>query len=129
MTGSIQAIIFDLDGVLVDTEPLVVAAWQEVLAPHGLYLSEEDIQTIMGIDEETTNRYILEKTGLAMDLPSATHLVRKHLAALFKAELRPAEGAEELLQQSGGIRDRDAGRYGAEKLVPGVGDARVSRPG
>jgi len=99
---SIQAVIFDLDGVLVDTEPLVVRAWQEILVPFGRPLDEQDIYYIMGIDEETTNRYILEKTGLPMDLETSTRIHRQHLARLFAQELRLAEGAQALLESLAG---------------------------
>lgn len=36
-----QAVIFDFDGVLVDSEPLHYHAWSEALAPLGVQVSEE----------------------------------------------------------------------------------------
>ncbi len=38
-----QAVIFDCDGVLVDTEKLSNQAWQENLAPQGLHLSHQEL--------------------------------------------------------------------------------------
>lgn len=37
-----HGVIFDLDGVLVDSEPVHLAAYQEVLAGHGVRLAAED---------------------------------------------------------------------------------------
>ena len=33
-----EAILFDFDGVLADSEPLHFACWRDVLAPHGVHL-------------------------------------------------------------------------------------------
>ena len=38
----LRAIIFDFDGVLANTEPLHLRAYQEVLAPEGLTLTEDE---------------------------------------------------------------------------------------
>ena len=42
MRNSTQAIIFDYDGVLADTEPLYWKSWAAILAPFGVALSWED---------------------------------------------------------------------------------------
>lgn len=42
--GRYDAILFDFDGVLVDSEPVHHAVWQEVLAPHGITLSWDEYQ-------------------------------------------------------------------------------------
>lgn len=46
------AVVFDFDGVIVDTEPLHYRAFQEILAPLGLEFSwNEYVQTYMGYDD------------------------------------------------------------------------------
>jgi beta-phosphoglucomutase len=42
LSADIKAVIFDCDGVLVDTESLKFVAWQEALAAHGIPLSSEE---------------------------------------------------------------------------------------
>lgn len=42
MTPGVQAVLFDLDGVLVDSERLAGQVWVRLLAQHGLTLSEAD---------------------------------------------------------------------------------------
>lgn len=37
-----EALIFDFDGVLADTEPLYWKAWTELLAPHGIQLTWQE---------------------------------------------------------------------------------------
>ena len=47
-----EAIIFDFDGVIVDTEPLHYKAFQQILIPQGLGFSwEQYIDTYMGFDD------------------------------------------------------------------------------
>ncbi len=43
-----RPVIFDCDGVLVDSEDLAWRAWREVLAPHGIELTAEDEQGLTG---------------------------------------------------------------------------------
>ena len=48
----IRAVIFDLDGTLVDTEPLHFAAFNEVLRPDGIEIGFEDYTTrLIGLND------------------------------------------------------------------------------
>ena len=48
----VKAVIFDFDGVIVDTEPLHYKAFQRLLEPLGLGFSwEEYVETYMGFDD------------------------------------------------------------------------------
>jgi len=54
ISGKLQAeaVIFDFDGVIVDTEPLHYAAFQRLLEPLGLGFSwEQYVETYMGFDD------------------------------------------------------------------------------
>jgi len=42
------ACLFDLDGLLLDTEPLHAQAWQEAAARFGIGLSQEDLLRLRG---------------------------------------------------------------------------------
>jgi beta-phosphoglucomutase len=47
-----DAILFDFDGVLLDSEPLHCACWAEVLAPFGVHLTWEDYhRRYAGVDD------------------------------------------------------------------------------
>jgi HAD superfamily hydrolase (TIGR01509 family) len=46
---STSAVIFDLDGTLVDSEPLSKVAWRRVLALHGCSVGDADITAAQGL--------------------------------------------------------------------------------
>jgi beta-phosphoglucomutase len=49
---ALRAIIFDFDGVLANTEPLHLRAYQEILAPEGLILTEHEYYArYLGFDD------------------------------------------------------------------------------
>lgn len=43
-----QAVLFDLDGTLWDSTPQITASWNLALAPHGIHLTLEQVQGVMG---------------------------------------------------------------------------------
>jgi beta-phosphoglucomutase len=49
----IQAIFFDFNGVIIDDEPLQMAAYQEILREQGIELSENDYYGALGMDDKT----------------------------------------------------------------------------
>ena len=49
----IQAVFFDFNGVIIDDEPLQMAAYKEILAEHGIDLTENDYYGALGMDDET----------------------------------------------------------------------------
>ena len=58
-----DAILFDFDGVLVDSEPVHHAVWQEVLAPYSISLSWDEYQRrCIGVSDK---EMILELCAIA----------------------------------------------------------------
>ncbi len=96
---SFDAIVFDLDGVLVDTEPLAWDVYCEIFSAQGIALTKEQAAATIGIDMPGTARLLLDATGLTWT-PEA--LLQKHLFRLyerFSVELSPFPGAVELVQR------------------------------
>jgi len=94
-----RAFIFDLDGVLANTEPLAFKAWQQLVAPTGVIMDGADYLAMLGTDAETTAEFIFRRTGLAM---AADEMVADHwqrVIALIDAELEPSPATPELLAE------------------------------
>lgn len=64
----LKAVIFDFDGIIVDSEPLHYRAFQKVLEPYNAGYSWEDYQkTYMGFDDRDGFREAFDKAGLVLD--------------------------------------------------------------
>jgi len=74
----ICAVVFDMDGVLVDSEPLHFRAANRVLGRHGRAITEAAYVRFIGLGERATWEVWREDYGLA---PSVTELVAAHTAA------------------------------------------------
>lgn len=64
----IEAVIFDFDGVIVDTEPLHYAAFQRTLEPLGLHFTwQEYVETYIGFDDRDAFRHVFATKGIALE--------------------------------------------------------------
>ena len=94
----ITTIIFDLDGLLADTEPLQMQAYQQALLAHGVILTEAEyahhwIRAGLCIDQ-----FIVER-GLHID-PAVVRKQKKQLyQGLLETSLQAMPGAAELLER------------------------------
>jgi len=64
----IKAIVFDFDGVLADSEPLHLRAYQQVLSRFGVTLSRDDYYTnYLGYDDEGVFAQLTARHGIQVD--------------------------------------------------------------
>jgi HAD superfamily hydrolase (TIGR01509 family) len=61
------AVIFDLDGTLVDTVPARIAAWDAVFAEAGIPASREQLAPLIGIDGRRLARQVAAAAGRPLD--------------------------------------------------------------
>ena len=103
--SSIKAVIFDLDGVLVDTARYHDQAWEELATGFGYALTEADRHALKGRSRADSLEYILEQAGWEDADPAqkSRWLQAKNARYLELVEgLTPqdaAEGAQDLLVQ------------------------------
>ncbi len=63
-----EAVIFDFDGVIADTEPLHCDAFRKVLEPLGIRFTwEEYVDTYMGFDDRDAFREAFRRNGRPLD--------------------------------------------------------------
>ncbi|HET9267619.1 MAG TPA: HAD family phosphatase [Vicinamibacterales bacterium] len=83
MTSALQAIIFDFDGVIADSEPLHFRAFQQALAEDGLELAPKEYYArYLGYDDVGMFQAFGEDRGLAMDAARVKTLVARKGAKL-----------------------------------------------
>jgi HAD superfamily hydrolase (TIGR01509 family) len=92
------AVVFDLDGTLVDTVASRIRAWREVLALHGHRVDDATLAPMIGMDGRRLAREIIARSG---DEPDAAtqETIDREAGERFE-ELnprRPLDGAREVL--------------------------------
>jgi HAD superfamily hydrolase (TIGR01509 family) len=96
---TMPALIFDLDGTLVDSVYQHVLAWHEALQEAGIELSVWRIHRRIGMSGGLFTRALLRETGRELDEALLTRLRERHAEAYRRriAEVRPLPGARPLL--------------------------------
>jgi pseudouridine-5'-monophosphatase len=95
------ACLFDLDGLLLDTEPLHAQAWREAAGRFSLALSEADLLQLRGrrrVDCVALVRsWIAGRTGLSAPSDDALLAVQQPIARRLMPGALPLEGAQALV--------------------------------
>ena len=93
------ALLFDLDGTLVDSVYQHVLAWHEVLGRAGMELSVWRIHRRIGMSGGLFVNALLRETGAKLSAEDTNRLRSQHAEAFVRrlGEVRPLPGARELL--------------------------------
>src|ERR1700716_3273802 len=94
-----SAILFDLDGTLIDSVYQHVLAWREALEAEGIDLPVWSIHRKVGMSGGLFARALLRATGDAIDAAQAERLQQLHEQAYLRYApgVRPLPGSPELL--------------------------------
>jgi sugar-phosphatase len=98
--GGVRAVIFDMDGVLVDSEPFWVEAEQAAFARVGLDLRPEDMANTIGLRIEEVARYWYRRRPWEGPAPEEVALdVLERVVELVRERGRPMPGARRALDR------------------------------
>ena len=76
--NALQAIVFDFDGVIADSERLHLRSYQDILAPEGISISTEDyLSKYLGYDDVGVFKAIGRDHGVAMDDGRVSELIER----------------------------------------------------
>lgn len=99
MQGGISAVIFDLDGLLVDSEPIYKRAWQSAASQLGFELTDEYYYSLLGLPEAGYESAIIKHFGEDFPLAAFRDSWKRLWSELILAgELRAKAGARRLLE-------------------------------
>lgn len=97
INSDFEAIIFDCDGTLVDSEPITVSTLVEHVAEFGLKLDyEEALALFIGRDMPMIVKVLEERIGQPLP-PGFTEEFRHRQAAALQSSLKSIPGAHQLL--------------------------------
>ena len=95
-----RAVVFDMDGLLLDTEVLWQRAEEELFRRHGAEFTMEDKMAVIGTSFATTSRYFADRLGASPEEGDA--LVNEMLEIMHEGLQRQVEhrpGAVELVER------------------------------
>ncbi len=98
MPSTHSAVIFDMDGLLVDSEPLYMRAWQEAASQLGFEITDDHYLSLLGLPERDYETAVLEALGGRFPMEKF-RVCWKQLWLKFVSagELRPKAGAVQLV--------------------------------
>lgn len=97
--GKYRAVVFDLDGVLWDGEPVYHEAFNVVLKPLGHVVSVEDYQQIMGNSVEAAWAWVLDRFGIAEPPDRFYKLYDEATLEMLARSIEPLIGVRELVAE------------------------------
>ena len=97
MNEEIRAVIYDMDGVLVNSEPLINAAAIAMYKEMGLIVQPTDFLPFVGAGEDRYIGGVAEKYHFPVDLAAAKRRTYEIYLDLVPSRLEPFPGAYELV--------------------------------
>jgi HAD superfamily hydrolase (TIGR01509 family) len=95
----VKAIIFDCDGVLVDSEPYSCAVWKPVLAKRGVYI-EEDFKLIVGKNSTDAIKFFFDKYSFTGNIDEIAMEKEEEYYNFAKGKIKPFPGTVEFIEKA-----------------------------
>jgi HAD superfamily hydrolase (TIGR01509 family) len=115
-----QAVVFDLDGVLIDSEPV----WEEVrrayVTQHGGTWQPDSQSRLMGMSTSEWARYLSEELGVGKDPAVVAEEVIAEMRRRYEVDLPLMPGAVEAVYQIGSAYRRGLASSSPRSLIDRV---------
>jgi HAD superfamily hydrolase (TIGR01509 family) len=98
--SGIEAVIFDLDGVLVDSEAVWDEARRSVAVEHGGRWRSDAQRAMMGMSSTEWSRYMHDELGVGLPSERISEIVVSRLQELYRERLPLIGGARETVLQT-----------------------------
>ncbi|MEN9731440.1 MAG: hypothetical protein RL488_750 [Actinomycetota bacterium] len=94
-----RAVLWDLDGTLIDSEPYWMKSEIELAERHGAEWTEEDGKSLVGMALKDSTRLMGEKFGVSLDPDTVINELTDSVTAQLRREIPWRPGAQELLRE------------------------------
>lgn len=99
MTSNNSAILFDLDGVTIDTEPLYTRSEIRLFGEYGIDIPKEDWQLFRGCSEESFFELSMERYGIIENRDEFIQKGRQYVMDEFKKNIPFVPGFKSLIKR------------------------------
>ncbi len=99
MRNDIEAVLFDMDGVLVDSEAFICRAAVMMFAEHGVIVQEEDFLPFVGAGENAYLGGVAKQYGFPIDIERDKKRTYDIYLEIIKGELQPLPGVEDCIRE------------------------------
>lgn len=93
----IKGVLFDMDGVLVDSEPFICRAAILMFSELGITVHPEDFQPFIGMGENKYIGGVAERHGVKIDIDLVKARTYEIYGEIVKGFLKPLPGAHEFI--------------------------------
>jgi HAD superfamily hydrolase (TIGR01509 family) len=97
----IEAVVFDLDGVLVDSEPVWEEVRREVVAAHGGHWAPDAQDRMMGMSTAEWSAYLVTDLGVRLSPDEVAQVVVSAMAERYRSHLPLLPGAVDAVRLMG----------------------------
>ena len=97
----IRAVVFDLDGVLVDSEPVWEQVRRGLVAERGGHWAPDAQRRLMGMSTQEWARYLSEDLGVGLPPEQVAELVTDRMAARYSEHVPLLAGAADAVHRMG----------------------------
>jgi HAD superfamily hydrolase (TIGR01509 family) len=98
-----QAVIFDLDGVLIDSEEVWARVREELVREQGGRWHEHSHQEMMGMSSTEWSRYIAEELGVPLSPEEISDQVVERVGRVYRRNLPLIPGAVRAVRRIGAV--------------------------
>lgn len=95
----LKAVIFDMDGVLVFSEPLLAEASMKIFADRGYTVNREDFKPFTGMGEARFMGGVAERHGIPFDPVADKDLLYKVFLEMMQGRLEPLPGVPDFIRR------------------------------
>ncbi len=93
------AVLFDMDGLLVDTEPQWFAAESATVAQLGGVWGKQQQVDLLGSNLPVASRYMIEYTKSSLDVPTVMDMLLRNMTEQLTSHVAFQPGAVELIRE------------------------------
>lgn len=126
--GVIKAVVFDMDGVLIDSEPVWERVRREFVADRGGRWPDDAQDRMMGMSTAEWSAYLSADFGLRLSAPRVAELVIAAMAAEYQAHLPLLPGAVDAVRELSARYPLAVASSAPRSLIEAVLDASGLRP-